>query len=124
MSLSFNWQITGVRALPEVEGKVNVVHKVGFILTATDSEDGKTAQYANEATLSIPSSEESFTPYDQLDEDTLIEWVKDALGEDHIAKWQDVLLPQEIQNQRVSAKPLPWSPDPPPPLEPPVEDPA
>ena len=101
------WKITGIKVLPQAEGQVDVVTKVGW--RATLSEADKTASECGDARLEYKAGSK-FVPFDQLTEEQLVGWVKAALGEEEVAKVEANLSGrlQYLLAPTVVNKPLPW----------------
>lgn len=95
-------------AYPEYDDETDVVFNVHWTLAGID----QTYQgYAYGSQAVTVSSEEPFTPYDQLTEAQVIGWVKDAMGDEQVASYEANIAKQiEDQiNPPVVTPPLPWS---------------
>ena len=102
------WKITKIKVLPQAEGQVDVVTKVAW--RASLSESDKTVSEYGDVNLTYIAGSE-FTPFEQLSEEQLIGWIKAALGEEEVAaieanlsgRLQYLLAPTTVE------KPLPWT---------------
>ena len=83
MSTTYSFKINDVQVL-ETQ---SVVKNVVWTLTASDSKNNASVSTATQIKFD-PSN--SFTPYEQLTESQVIQWVKDALG-DNIKMYENVV---------------------------------
>jgi hypothetical protein len=74
MSTTYTFKIDNV----EVMETQSIVKNVTWTLTASDSKNNASVYTTTQIEF---NSSSSFTPYDQLTEDQIIQWVKDTLGE-------------------------------------------
>lgn len=80
MSATFNWQVTAMTAYPQYAGETDVVFKVAWSCTATQSFDGVDYTNSSFGSTSVTyTAGTPYTPYDQLTNDQVIGWVKAAL---------------------------------------------
>lgn len=108
MAVVNTWNVLSMDEYPEFDGEKDVVCKVHWILTGTEGEYTG-AVYNSQAV--IINSEEPFTPYEELTLEQVIGWVKDALGQEVVAAYEDAVEKQiaEQQNPAVINLPLPWA---------------
>lgn len=101
------WEIVSVKAFKELNDKANVVSQVQWMITA--SGDNKNSLVFGNQELSIAT--DTFIPFDQLTESTLIEWVKTAMGASQVEYLENKAIADLTQNktdvQAVSVE-LPW----------------
>lgn len=77
------WSIDRLDVSKEKNGQERVVHGVYWKVEASD--EGKTYVYRGHTHLPMDESEDaSFRPYESLDQDEIIEWVKEELNKNHI----------------------------------------
>lgn len=111
MPIEFKWHIVPVNIrVKEVNGNPDTVLQVSFRVTAT--EGGHSAYLDNHVNLT-PSENGSFTPFEQLTEQQVLGWVKEALTADRIAKFEHILT-AEINYKKnppvpLVSKPAPWN---------------
>lgn len=116
MAVTNTWGVVQMDAYPEYEGQTDVVFTVHWNLTGTET----VGEAPNQTTytgyvygsVGITLDEGSnFTPYADLTEAQVIEWVQDALGAEQVAAYE-ANVAQQIANQinpPVVTPPLPWS---------------
>ena len=108
MANTYNWVISQLDAYPQHEGHTDVVFTVHWRRQATDGTHNADIYGSQAVTL---DAEAPFTPYDQLTETQVIEWLEDAMGAETLAA-QKAALDQQIENQinpPVVNPPLPWA---------------
>jgi hypothetical protein len=101
------WNITRMDAYPQYEGHEKVVSTVYWRLLET-TEGGQHGQVNGATNVSIDSN--NFTPYEELTEAQVVLWVKDAIGPEAIASYEQNVLDQiavEI-NPPIITPELPW----------------
>ena len=108
MSNTYTWTIMHLQCLPTLEGKSNVVCSVGFSVSATDGVN--TASVPNTLMMSYDENQ-NFIEYESLTSDTVLGWVRNALGVDGIssteAKLDEIL--SKLANPPVITRSLPWA---------------
>lgn len=107
------WKIEGVNCYPERNGLPNVVFHTHWRLFSEEIVDDKvySATCYGSLDLPLPESEGSFTPFDQLTEAQVLQWVKEALGEEIVAN-NEANMATQITTQKnppVVSPALPWS---------------
>ena len=111
MSVTFTWSVhpNGLR-VKEVNGNPDTVINVDFKITATDGTH--TVDMPNSVELK-PVAGAPFTPFGQLTEQQVIEWVKAAIPADRIARFEQMLTQRLAMrvNPPVMAMPkmAPWN---------------
>lgn len=108
MSNSYAWSVTSMDCYPQFEGQSNVVFNIKWKLTASD--DINQYSFCGSQDISF-NSEADFTPYKNLTENIVLDWVKNTLGEATIAsiiKSVDVHLASMSIPRSVSLD-LPWA---------------
>lgn len=77
---TYTWTVNSMMVMPEQAGEDDVVIMASY--TVTGSEDGYTATLSSIQRFEYTGG--SFTPYNDLTEDQVVGWIKDALGENGI----------------------------------------
>jgi hypothetical protein len=107
MTVNQNWIVTQLDAYPEFAGTEDVVFSVHWRLNGTDG--AHEASTYGSVVLNL-DAESSFTPYEDLTQEQVVGWVKDALGEEQVAQ-QEAFVAKQIADQinpPVVSPPLPW----------------
>jgi hypothetical protein len=107
MAVTYTWSIVQIDALPERDGKQNVVSVVHWALRGQENGLSGSTQGAHAITF---KGDGTFTPYANLSESQIIGWVKDTMGADMVAAVEaDVA--QQISNKANApvATALPWA---------------
>jgi hypothetical protein len=100
MAITYTWEITNMRKAPQLEGMDNVLVHVRWTKTGTD-ENGTTGVFQGATPLSPPNSG-SFTAYEDLTKEQVLEWVQAVVVgsyEQHVN--------EQIQKQ-ITKKNDPW----------------
>lgn len=107
MPVTYNWSVAQMDAYPEYEGNTDVVFTVHWRMDGTDGEH--TAGVYGSVGLTLPTGGK-LTPYADLTEAQVIGWVKDALGEEQVASYEENVAAQidALANPPVVTPPLPW----------------
>lgn len=109
MTITNTWGVVQMDTYPTFENFTDIVFTVHWNLTATDGEGHTGYTYGSVGLVVDP--ENGYTPYDQLTEQQVVGWVKDALGEEAVTGYEENVA-QQIANQinpPVVTPPLPWS---------------
>lgn len=77
MSFTITWKITDMKRNSSDGGVINVA----FDLWAVSSDEKKVAHLGGEVELTPDSSSSDFVPYDNLTEEIVLPWVKEAAGQ-------------------------------------------
>ncbi len=80
--ITYNWNCKTVDVHPQEEGETNIVYNVHWIVTGVDGD------YSSKAigTQTVPLSEDgTFIPFEDLTNDVVVEWTKEAMGEEQVA---------------------------------------
>jgi hypothetical protein len=111
ISITNTWSVDNVEYFPEKEGKTNVVAVVHWRCSSSD--DTHTVNATGTVYISfIPESD--FTPYEELKQSQVIEWVKNAMGEDEFVQIEydnSFSIANMYTPQLVTPEQLPWSSD-------------
>jgi len=106
---TYTWLIEQMDCYPN-KPQLNCVFNVHWRCNAVDETDPTAAAtYCDLQTITYDSSE-TYTPYDQLTQNTVIEWVQAALGEERVAAIKSQLENQiaNILTPPLVTPQLPW----------------
>ena len=81
MTVSYNFQVTGVQGTDESVRK-NVVKEIRLVIKASDGKH--TVTNIRPVEIDPPSPSGSFTEYEDVTADMLMTWAKDKLGSEEI----------------------------------------
>ena len=120
--MAITWTVTGMTAYPQQAGETDVVFSVAWCCTATDG----TFTTAVPGSIGVTwQAGTPFTPYDQLTEAQVLQWVFDGLGAEKLTVEGYAVKGVEDQaNPPTVSPPLPWAPPPAPPAPEPTPEPA
>jgi len=94
--ITYNWDCKTVDVHPQEEGQTNVVYNVHWIVTGVDEKYSAT----NIGTQVVPLSEGSvFIPFEDLTNEIVVEWTKEAMGEDQVNQIETSIASQ-IEDQK------------------------
>lgn len=102
------WKIRQIECLSE-NGLNDVVVTVCFDI---DADENGLKGFVQGDTKLLPPDAANFTDLASITEDQVIQWTKDALGADGVARF-DGMVQQQIDNQKTAQPktvPLPWEP--------------
>ena len=107
MAITYNWTVAQLDAYPTYENHTDVVFTVHWRMDGTD--DVYTAGVYGSVGLTL-DPEATFTPFADLTEAQVIGWVKDAIGEEQVASYEENVANQiaALINPPVVTPPLPW----------------
>lgn len=128
MALTYTWKVTNLKKMDQIEGNTDVIVHTRWVRTGTD-ESGTTGEFTGATPLRLPepSGSGDFTPYEELTEEQVIEWIKGEIAshqgyEEHIVQQitkqinskknpvtEVSLLPWGVQAVGVAAPPGPGS---------------
>jgi hypothetical protein len=96
--ITYNWNCRTVDVHPQEDGEENVVYNVHWILTGVSEElDINEKPYSSTSIgtqLVKVDPEKEFIPFDELTNDVVVEWTKEAMGEDEVSA-----IEQSVSNQ-------------------------
>lgn len=79
---TYNWNCKTVDVHPQEEGQTDVVYNVHWIVTGVDGDYSATSI----GTQVVPLSEgDTFIPFEDLTNEIVVEWTKEAMGEEQVA---------------------------------------
>ena len=80
--VTYNWNCKTVDVHPQEEGETDVVYNVHWIVTGVDGDYSSSVI----GTQTVPLSEGStFIPFEDLTNEIVVEWTKEAMGEETVA---------------------------------------
>lgn len=103
------WKVSSLVCIPDLEGKLDYVTIANFTCSKQDGE--YTGTVCNAAEFSVNSDKLNYIPYDELTEDKVIEWIKDALGVETVANFYSSV-DEQINNKinpLTTSPELPWT---------------
>ena len=82
MEIAYDWNCKTVDVHPQEEGQTDVVYNVHWNVTGVEGEYSVT----NIGTQIVPLSDSStFIPFEDLTNEIVVEWTKEAMGEETVA---------------------------------------
>lgn len=108
MSITNTWTVTAMNCYPQAEGQTDVAFNIHWLLTGTDGTHSASV-YGTVGVTYVAGT--PYTPYNQLTQDQVVGWVKEALGNEQVAAYE-ANVAQQIANQvnpPVVTPPLPWA---------------
>jgi hypothetical protein len=95
--ITYDWNCKTVDVHPQAEGETNVVYNVHWIVTGTEGE--YTANSIGTQIVAL-DPETPFIPFDELTNEIVVEWTKDAMGEEQVQSIEDNIASQidELEN--------------------------
>ena len=86
--ITYDWNCKTVDVHPQEEGETDVVYNVHWIVTGFSDEldpEGNAYQSTSIGTQTVPLDPESeFIPFDELTNETVVGWTKNAMGEEQV----------------------------------------
>jgi len=81
MEVTYDWNCKTVDVHPQEEGQTDVVYNVHWNVTGVEGEYSVT----NIGTQTVPLSEGGdFIPFEDLTNEIVVEWTKEAMGEENV----------------------------------------
>ena len=95
--ITYDWNCKTVDVRPQAEGETNVVYNVHWIVTGTEG-DYTANNIGTQAVALDP--ETPFIPFEDLTNEIVVEWTKEAIGEDQVQAIEDSIASQiaELKN--------------------------
>jgi len=92
-----DWNCKTVDVHPQAEGETNVVYNVHWIVVGT-KEDYSATSIGTQIVSVDPETE--FIPFEDLTNEIVVEWVKEAMGEEQVQAIEDGIASQiaELEN--------------------------
>ncbi len=93
MATTYNWNCKTVDVHPTEADHTDVVYNVHWIVTGVSDEldpEGNAYQSTSIGTQVVPlDSESQFIPFDELTNEIVVEWTKEAMGEEQVTSIED-----------------------------------
>jgi len=94
--IAYDWNCKTVDVHPQEEGETDVVYNVHWIVTGVD-EDYSASRIGTQV---VPLNEGgTFVPFEDLTNDVVVEWTKEALGEEQVAQ-VEASIARQIEDQK------------------------
>lgn len=95
--MTYDWNCKTVDVHPQAEGETNVVYNVHWIVTGTEGD--YTVSNIGTQTVTV-DPETPFIPFEDLTNEIIVGWTKEAMGEDQVQAIEDSLQAQiaELEN--------------------------
>ena len=109
MSNTYNWTISALDCIPDLDGKLDYVVVAHWQCQGTDGTFF--GQVYSTATFVVDPQKTDYVPYADLTEELVVAWVQDAIGEDGVAATY-ASIDTQIENQvnpPIITPPLPWA---------------
>lgn len=108
------WIVEQLTAYPTLADKTNVVFSIAWRLNGSDGPDENAPSFHATAYGSVAVNfdpDAPYTPYDQLTQEQVLSWVKDALGTEQVSAYETSIDAQldDLANPKQIVNPLPWS---------------
>ena len=81
--ITYDWNCKTVDVHPQEEGETDVVYNVHWIVTGTEGD--YTATSIGTQTVAV-DPETPFIPFDELTNEVVVGWCKEAMGEEQVAQ--------------------------------------
>ena len=109
MSNTYNWTISALDCIPDVDGKTDYVVVAHWQCQGTDGTFF--GQVYNTATFVVNPDKPDYVPYADLTEEMVVTWVQETLGTDTVeAVYRSIDTQIEGQvNPTIVTPPLPWA---------------
>lgn len=102
MAVEYNWNCRTVDVHPTEGDETNVVYNVHWAVTGTSDElDPQDEPYQSNSVgtqIVTYDPESEFIPFDELTNEIVVAWTKDAMGEELVSNIEGTLL-QEIESK-------------------------
>jgi len=95
--MTYDWNCKTVDVHPQAEGETDVVYNVHWIVVGT-KEDYSATSIGTQIVSVDPETE--FIPFEDLTNEIVVEWVKEAMGEEQVQAIEDGIASQiaELEN--------------------------
>lgn len=94
---TYDWNCKTVDVYPQAEGETNVVYNVHWIVTGTEGD--YTVNSVGTQVVAL-DTETTFIPFEDLTNEIVVGWTKEAMGEDQVQAIEDSIASQidELEN--------------------------
>jgi hypothetical protein len=105
MAITYTWKVTGL--MVQNEGDLEKVAVMSYF--SIDGTDEKHTGQVSYAVKLLSPDAENFTPYANITEEQVLQWIKDALGEDRVSAMEQEVAEYIATTPSVPQyAPLPW----------------
>ena len=117
--MTYDWNCKTVDVHPQEEGETDVVYNVHWIVTGTSDQldpQGNAYSSTSIGTQVVPLDPETpFIPFDELTNEVVVGWTKDAMGEEQVQSIEDSIASQiaELENPTSVTMTIGEQPEPP-----------
>lgn len=110
MSAIFTWTIANMQVVPQIDGETDVVVQASWVCTGVEDADDKTYTSSAEGVgfFTAPQQGQPFTPYDQLTQEQVLNWVWQTISQEKIESGVQGQINNQINPPTVDL-PLPWA---------------
>lgn len=108
MAITYRWTIESLECIPSQDELQDVVYKAYWVYSGSDEEMYSGTKHG---LIDLPDPDsDSFIPYDELDEATVVAWVATQFTDEQISAMQtDIELEiASLKSLPTVIKPLPW----------------
>ena len=92
--MTYAWNCKTVDVHPQAEGETNVVYNVHWVVTGTEEDYSATSI----GTQVVPLNPEAdFIPFEDLTNEIVVGWTKDAMGEEKVQTIEDGIANEIIE---------------------------
>ena len=109
MAVTFTWEIVQLETYPSLDGKVDALATVHWKLIG--KEGNTQVELVGATGLNQTSTPKDFIPYASLTKDTVVQWVKDTLGESGVKEVEDAVA-SEVKRRsapKILPREVPWA---------------
>jgi alkyl hydroperoxide reductase subunit AhpF len=96
--INYTWNCKTVDVYPVNEGNNNVVYNVHYRVVGEDSKTAVIEDFIGTQVLDV-SSIANFTPFEDLTNDQVTNWVKAAMGEDKVTQIETTIASQIAEKE-------------------------
>jgi len=95
--ITYDWNCKTVDVYPQEEGETNVVYNVHWVVSGT-KEDYSATNIGTQIVTLNPETE--FIPFDELTNEVVVDWTKEAMGEEQVEAIEGIIASQiaELEN--------------------------
>jgi len=117
--ITYDWNCKTVDVHPQEEGETDVVYNVHWIVTGTSDQldpQGNAYVATNIGTQTVPLDPETpFIPFEDLTNEVVVEWTKEAMGEEQVTQIEENIASQigELENPTSITMTIGEEPEPP-----------
>jgi hypothetical protein len=103
--IEYRFKIESIQVIEAIDNKENIVKKIKFLLEGTRND--KIEFVIDTVELEFNPEFETFVPFEELTEETIIDWIISASDEERILQHKE-LIAERLGPENIVDKPLPW----------------